>query len=130
MLSIEKPWKLKRAEPERKRHGEPKEPRRCPRLPPRVPRVARLMALAIRFDELLRSGSVSDQAELAELGQVSRPRVTQILNLLALAPEIQEELLFLERAGVGREEVTERSLRELAATVNWDEQLEMWGYVK
>ncbi|MCA9107618.1 MAG: hypothetical protein KDA83_19540 [Planctomycetales bacterium] len=52
------------------------------------------------------------------------------MNLLALAPEIQEELLFLERAGVGREEVTERSLRELAATVNWDEQLEMWGYVK
>ena len=126
MLSIEKPWKLKRVEPERKSHGEPKEPRRCPRLPPRVPRVARLMALAIRFDELLRSGAVSDQAELAELGQVSRPRVTQIMNLLALAPEIQEELLFMERAGVGREEVTERSLRELLGEVSWAAQRVRW----
>ena len=60
-----------------------------------IPRVSRLMALAIRFDGLLKRGDVQDYADLARLGHVSRPRVTQIMNLLNLAPDIQEALLFL-----------------------------------
>lgn len=48
----------------------------------RVPRVSRLMALAIRLDQLIRDGVVADQAELARLGHVSRARLTQIMNLL------------------------------------------------
>ena len=48
----------------------------------RVPRVSRLMALAIRFDQLIRDGVVTDQAELARLGHVTRARLTQIMNLL------------------------------------------------
>src|SRR5262249_44018131 len=61
----------------------------------RVPRVARLMALALRLDELLRSGQVGSYSELASLGQVTRARISQISNLLCLAPDIQEALLFL-----------------------------------
>ena len=34
-------------------------------------------------------------AELARLGRVSRARITQIMDLLMLAPEIQEEVLHL-----------------------------------
>jgi len=63
----------------------------------RMPRVARLMALAIRFDHLVRSGAVKDYATLARLAQVSRARISQIMNLLHLAPDIQEALLFLPR---------------------------------
>ena len=55
----------------------------------RLPRITRLMALAIHFDGLVQSGAVSNYAELARLGNVTRPRVTQIMNLLNLAPEIQ-----------------------------------------
>ena len=58
-----------------------------------VPRIARLMALAIRFDKLIRDGVVADQGELARLGKISRARVTQILNLLSLAPDIQAAIL-------------------------------------
>ena len=65
--------------------------------PGRLPRISRLMALAIRFDGLVREGVVADQAELARLGHVSRARITQIMNLLHLAPDIQEALLFLAR---------------------------------
>src|SRR4051794_9829142 len=61
----------------------------------RVPKLARLMALAIRLDNLLRAGDVGDYAELARIGHVSRARVTQIMNLLQLAPDIQEAILFL-----------------------------------
>ena len=44
----------------------------------RVPRVARLMALAIRLNKLIRDGVAADQAELARLGHVTRARLTQI----------------------------------------------------
>jgi hypothetical protein len=51
------------------------------------------MALAIYFDELIRRGEVEDYAQLARIGRVSRARVTQIMDLLNLAPQIQEILL-------------------------------------
>src|SRR4051812_10325703 len=61
----------------------------------RVPRITRLLALALKFEELIRTGAVSNYAVLARLGQVSRARVTQMTGLLNLAPDIQEEILFL-----------------------------------
>src|SRR5262245_6043609 len=70
-----------------------------------VPRIARRMTLAIRMDELSREG-VADQSELARLVHVSRARLTQIMNLLHLAPDIQEELLFLTVKLRGRDAVT------------------------
>ena len=88
----------------------------------RIPRVSRLMALAIRFEQLLRDGTVADQAELARLGNVTRARVTQIMNLLHLAPDIQEALLFLPRVERGRDPVTERELRAVVAEAEWGRQ--------
>lgn len=69
------------------------------REPGRVPRVARLMALAIRFDELIQAGEVTDYAELARLAHVTRARITQIMNLRMLAPDIQEAILFAAASG-------------------------------
>lgn len=91
----------------------------------RVPRIAKLMALAIRFDRLIRDGVVADQAELARIGHVSRARLTQLMNLLALAPDIQKELLFLQIER-GRDTRSEKCLRQLAATYCWSEQRRVW----
>jgi len=91
----------------------------------RVPRITRLMALAIKFDGLLAAGAVRDQAELAELGHVSRPRVTQIMNFLHLAPDIQEEILHLPRTQRGRDPISEREMRPIVAAVNWKRQREL-----
>src|SRR5262245_23364564 len=88
----------------------------------RIPRVARLMALAIRFDQLIREGVVADQAELAGVGHVTRARLTQIMNLMLLAPDIQETLLFLEAATRGRQRISERDIRSIAAALDWREQ--------
>lgn len=74
----------------------------------RVPHVAKLMALAFRLDQLIRDGHVADQAELAPLGYVSRARLTQIMNLLYLAPVIQEEILILPPNAHGRAVIIER----------------------
>jgi len=94
--------------------------------PGRLPWVSKLLALAIRFDGLVRQGLVSDQAELARLGHVSRARVTQIMNLLHLAPDIQEEVLFLPRIERGKEPIQERHLRPIAAVPDWRKQRRLW----
>lgn len=92
----------------------------------RIPRVSRLMALAIRFDQLIRDGAVADQADLARLGHVTRARLTQIMNLLQLAPDIQEAILFLPTTERGRESITERDLRPIAALTDWRMQWKSW----
>ena len=92
----------------------------------RIPRVSRLMALAIRFERLIASGEVRDYAELATLGHVTRARVTQIMNLLCLAPSIQEDLLFLPPVEKGREPVKEWMLRPIASIPDWRKQRRMW----
>lgn len=94
--------------------------------PGRVPRVARLMALAIRFDSLIRTGAVSTQAELAEVGHVTRARVTQIMNLLHLAPDIQEAVLHLPQVANGRDPITEHELRKVTSLVEWSAQRRAW----
>jgi len=64
-------------------------PPQTPLRPPgRVPRVARLMALAIRFEEQVRTGVLASYSALAELGHVTRARVSQIMNLVNLAPDM------------------------------------------
>lgn len=65
--------------------------------------VTRLMELAIRLDPLILAGEVTDYSELARLGHVTRARMSQIMNLLMLAPDIQEEILFLPRVTGGRD---------------------------
>jgi hypothetical protein len=69
---------------------------------------------------------VTDYAELARLGHVTRARITQIMNLLHLAPDIQEALLFLPPVGKGRDPVTERELRQVAAQPDWHRQPGEW----
>jgi len=93
----------------------------------RVPRISRLMALAIRFDELVRCGEVADFSEIAEMGQVTRARLSQITNLLNLAPDIQEAILFHPRVKGDREAVSEREVRAVAAQADWARQRAAWS---
>jgi hypothetical protein len=88
----------------------------------RVPRITKLMALAIKFDQMIRDGVVKDQADLARLGLVTRARVTQILNLLNLAGPIQERLLALSPICEGKDSVTERQLRPIMELGDWTAQ--------
>ena len=92
-----------------------------------VPRVSRLMALAIRMQELVDNGEVADCAELARLAQVSRPRISQIMNLTLLAPDIQEALLFLPANAGGCGGIGERAVRRVCAVPDWRKQRRMWG---
>jgi len=96
----------------------------------RTPRVSKLMALAIRFDQLLRDGTIANQSDLARLAHITQPRMTQIMNLLDLATDIQEEILHLPLVGIGRDPITERDLRQITRLRGWKEQRKMWDMVK
>lgn len=92
----------------------------------RIPRISKLMALAIRFEGLLRAGKISDQTELARLAKVTQPRMTQIMNLLHLAPDIQEAILFLPRVEAGPDPIHLKQLRRFAMLADWREQRHAW----
>lgn len=92
----------------------------------RVPRVAKLMALAIRFEQMVRDGVVADYAEIARLGHVTRARMSQIMALLNLAPDIQEAVLDLPLVESGKDPITERDMRPIAAELDWERQRELW----
>ena len=92
----------------------------------RIPRISRLMALAIHFDNMIRLGGILDYAQLSSLGHVSRARVTQIMNLLLLAPDIQEDILFLPPIEKGNDPITERHLRPIVVQVDWGQQRILW----
>ena len=121
------------ARPRRPRFGPPARSRVpsgavqvAPRSQGRVPRIARLLALALRLEQLVRAGAVADYAALATLGHVSRARISQIMNLLLLAPDIQEALLFLPLTQRGRDPLHLRQLQPLATLLDWRQQRRRW----
>ncbi len=93
----------------------------------RLPRITRYMALAIYYEDLIRQGQVHDYAEIAMLGYVSRARVSQIMNLRLLSPDIQEELVSLERISQGKDSLLLRELQKIALEPNWRKQRTQWA---
>lgn len=92
-------------------------------------RVARLVALAHHVEALVRSGTVRDYAQAAELSGITRARVSQIVNLLLLAPDIQERLLDMTRPALGDEPLGEQDLRKMALMLDWDEQRRLFAHL-
>lgn len=95
----------------------------------RAPRVVRLLALAHRVDVMVRIGEFKDLADAARRLGITRARVTQITNLLLLAPEIQEAILELPQVTKGRDPVSERILRAIVAEPDWTRQMKMWRQI-
>ena len=98
-------------------------------VPDRVPRIARLMALAIRFENLIQSGTVCNYADLARLAHVSRARITQIMNLLLLAPDIQEAILFLPPVVQARDPIHILQIQPIAIVSDWKKQRRLWNSI-
>ena len=98
----------------------------APSTPGRVPRVARLLALAHRLEQLLRTGVVKDYTEAARLGHVTRARISQIMSLLYLAPDIQETILFMPRVERGGDPVVLHELLPIAGAADWAKQRRLW----
>jgi len=96
----------------------------------RLPRVSRLLALAIKFEERIRQGDIRNQRAIADAGHVSRARLSQIMRLTDLAPAIQEELLFLPKIVAGPDRITERQLRDVGRSIDWEQQRQRFEELK
>jgi hypothetical protein len=112
------------------REGPEPEPPTAAPTPGRIPRITKLMALAIRCEQLLRSGAVPDATALAHLAHVSQPRITHILNLTLLAPDIQEDLLDLPQHDTGKAAVNEKQVRKMTGMIDWQSQRVAWASFK
>ena len=96
----------------------------------RIPRIAKLVALASRMQSMIESGEVESFQQLAEIGRISQPRMTQIMSLLNLAPDILEELLYLPEVIQGKAAIHERLLRPLTRELHWRVQRRMWARIR
>jgi len=56
--------------------------------------------------------------------------MTQVMTLLNLAPDLQEQVLFLPRMEHGRDEIKETDVRPIAQTLDWRKQRRMWATLK
>jgi len=93
---------------------------------PRIPRITRLMALAIKFQDMVDQGEARDYADIARLGYVTRARLTQIMNLLLLAPDIQDNILSWSANAERFPAIAERQLRSLTQIPAWGPQRRLW----
>jgi hypothetical protein len=96
----------------------------------KLPRITQVLALAIQFEETVRTGEAKDYADLARLGCVTRERISQIMKLRWLAPDIQAEILRLPRTPSGRFPICEARLRGIADELSWAQQRRLWEHLK
>ena len=108
---------------------EGKEPPKPVKPKGRLPRITRYMALAIYYEGLIREGHIHDYAEIATFGHVTRARVTQIMNLRLLAPDLQEQLLNVPRIEQGRDTICLRMFQTIALEPSWKNQREQWKQI-
>jgi hypothetical protein len=92
----------------------------------RLPRITQVLAMALQFQEMIDRGEVRRHADLARLGCVSRERISQMMVLTWLAPDIQEAILRLPQMPGGRYPITEGTLRKMARLPLWEDQRARW----
>lgn len=90
--------------------------------------VARQIALAHALQRRVASGEFADYATMARALGFTRARITQLMDLLLLAPSIQEQILFLEVPAGAPQPLSERALREaVLRSLDWTEQRKRWA---
>jgi hypothetical protein len=96
----------------------------------RLPRITQVLALAIHVEDMIRRGEAKDYADIARLSCLCRERISQIVRLNYLAPDIQVELLYLAPTTSGRFPISETAVRKIADLLAWADQRREWKLLK
>ena len=83
-------------------------------------RAARLLALAHDIQIRIENSEFKDYADVARHHKLTRARLTQIMNLLLLSPDIQEKILSME-AEPGRDPISARGMGVVIRSMDWGE---------
>lgn len=81
---------------------------------------------AERPSSSLESGDAANQDDIVRREGITRTRVTQVMGMLRLAPEIQQHILSMPEM-VGRPAITERALRSITLFDDEHQQLQAFG---
>lgn len=96
----------------------------------RLPRITQVLALAIHLEDMIRRGEAKDYADIGRLTCLCRERVSQIMRLNYLAPDIQVEMLYLPPITAGRYPISEAAVRKIANLLSWADQRREWERLK
>ena len=96
----------------------------------RLPRITEMLALAMYLEDMICRGEAKNYADLARLSLICRERISQIVRLNYLAPDIQVELLYLSPTTSGRFPISETAVRKIANLLSWVDQRREWAGVK
>ena len=96
----------------------------------RLPRITQVLALAIHLEDMIRRDEAKDYADLGRLSCLCRERISQIIRLTYLSPEIQVELLYLPPTTRGRFPISETAVRKIANLLAWEDQRRAWAVLK
>jgi len=95
----------------------------------RLPRITQVLALAIHFNDMLRKGEAVDYSDVARLTCLCRERISQIMRLNNLSPDIQVQVLYLPPTSTGKYLISETMLRRVANLLSWDAQRTEWARI-
>jgi hypothetical protein len=96
----------------------------------KLPRITHTMAQALLFEDSLARGEATDHADLARLSALSRERVSQVMKMLWLAPDIQEEILRLQPVRRGEFSIMVPEVAAIADEILWEDQRTLWSNLK
>ncbi len=92
----------------------------------RPARIAMILALARKYERMVNSRKVESFTDLAMKSGLTKARISQLMDLTLLAPDLQRVIMRLQSTD-GIEPVTERGIRKLVNVVGWGEQRREWG---
>ena len=91
------------------------------------PHLRRSLILAYDIQTLLRSGKAASLTQVGKWLNMTHSRISQLMTLLLLAPDIQEEIVFDKTGKVNG--LTERHIRLIPVEADWQKQQELWQQV-
>jgi len=82
------------------------------------------LILAYQVHDLLNQGKAKSMLQIGQWIGTCHSRMSQLMNLLNLAPAIQQEILFSNDPKI--HQVTEFHIRDLAMEIDWTRQVKQW----
>ena len=96
----------------------------------KLPRITHTVARALMFEHAIANGEAADHADLARLTATTRERVSQVMKMMQLAPDIQDEILRLPPKQRRHRAITVPEVTAIAKEILWDDQRESWRNLK
>ena len=96
----------------------------------KLPRITHTVARAVLFEHSIANGEAADFSDLARLTAITRERVSQVMKMMWLAPDIHDDLLRLPPVRRGDFSIMVPEVTTIADEVLWEDQRILWSNLK